>query len=68
MEYRRVPIPHDHARFVNILADLVEGLISSSRDSVVEWRRCVCRPGGRARCTNGMRLDSATISSSSGER
>jgi ferrochelatase len=65
MTYRRVPVPHDHARFVDILADLVAGLLASEPDAPVEWRRCVCRAGGRARCTNGLRLDSAAVRASS---
>jgi ferrochelatase len=68
MSYRRVPIPHDHPRFVTILADLVEGLISTAEDGAVEWRRCLCRPGGRTRCTNGLREDSAAIPASAPRR
>jgi ferrochelatase len=61
MSYHRVPIPHDHARFTNILADLVEGVLPEAREPVLEWRRCLCRSGGKARCTNGMRLDTAAV-------
>jgi ferrochelatase len=65
MIYHRVPVPHDHARFVKILADLVEGVLPGSEGSRVEWRRCLCRRGGRASCTNGVRLDSAAVTTPS---
>lgn len=62
MTYHRVPIPHDHVRFVRILTDLVDSAVAESGgDARVEWRRCLCRGGGKARCTNGMRLDTAAV-------
>jgi ferrochelatase len=66
LAYHRVPVPHDHTRFVSILADLVEGVLpEGSEGSAVDWRRCICRRGGSARCTNGVRLDSAVVTTPS---
>jgi ferrochelatase len=61
MRFHRVPIPHDDPRFVQVLADLVESRVGGAPDRDVGWRRCLCRAGGTARCTNGMRLDSLRI-------
>jgi ferrochelatase len=62
MAFHRVPIPHDDPRFVNVLADLVEGRTGDPSDGgPVEWRRCVCRAGGSALCTNGMRLEAWSV-------
>jgi ferrochelatase len=62
MRFHRVPVPHDDPRFVQVLADLVESRVGGSplRD-VGGWRRCICRAGGGARCTNGMRLDAVNV-------
>jgi ferrochelatase len=58
LEFFRVPIPHDSPRFDRILADLVEGRASGDpHGGGVVWRRCFCRGGGLAHCTNGLRLD-----------
>ena len=56
LAFHRVPIPHVHPRFIAVLADLVEErLAERGEDAPVRLRRCVCRPGGAARCTNGLR-------------
>jgi ferrochelatase len=60
--FQRVPIPHDHPRFVRVLADLVDSRIrGETHGDVIEWRRCLCRAAPAARCTNGMRLDAADV-------
>jgi protoporphyrin/coproporphyrin ferrochelatase len=56
LRYHRVGIPHDAERFIRVLADLVAGSLDPSSAPDVDWRRCMCRPGGSALCTNGMRL------------
>ena len=62
IRFHRVPIPHDSTRFTALLADLVEGrLITGGREDEVGWRKCVCRGGGKALCTNGMRLDTHRV-------
>ena len=62
MAFHRVPIPHDDERFLRILTDLVDSaLAEGGSPPAVDWRRCLCRAGGRARCTNGMRLDTAAV-------
>jgi len=61
LDFHRVPVPHDDERFISMLADLVESRLGAEPASgmEVEWRQCVCRgAGGRARCTNGLRLSS----------
>ena len=56
LAFHRVPIPHVHPRFIDVLADLVEErLDEKGPEATVRLRRCVCRPGGSARCTNGLR-------------
>jgi ferrochelatase len=56
MAFHRVPVPHVHPRFVALLADLVEArLAPDGACGSLRLRRCVCRPGGAARCTNGLR-------------
>ena len=62
MRYHRVPVPHDHTRFVGVLADLVESRMGREpAGHPVDWRRCLCRGKSGARCTNGMRLDAADV-------
>jgi ferrochelatase len=56
LAYFRVPIPHLDPRFIAVLADVVEArLAADHRCGELALRRCVCRPGGAARCTNGLR-------------
>jgi len=62
MGFHRVPVPHDHPRFLNVLADLVEARLGEPvAAGGVELRRCICRGGGNARCTNGLRLDTVDV-------
>ena len=61
LAFHRVPIPYAHPRFINVLADLVEERLDErGSEAPVRLRRCVCRPGGAARCTNGLR-DEGTV-------
>ena len=56
LEFHRVPIPHADPRFIEVLADLVEARVADAPTrAALVLRRCVCRPGGAARCTNGLR-------------
>jgi len=62
LEFHRVPVPHDSPRFISILADLVEaGIADDTEGARVSLRRCLCRRGGTARCTNGIRLTSTVV-------
>ena len=61
LAFHRVPIPHDHPTFIGILTDLVEGRLRADAGGPVDWRRCVCRGGGKARCTNGLLLDPVSV-------
>ncbi|MBW3534018.1 MAG: ferrochelatase [Gemmatimonadetes bacterium] len=57
LAFHRVPVPHDSPRFTRILADLVEARLGDgSGTQSLSLRRCLCRAGGHARCTNGLRL------------
>ena len=63
LAFYRVPIPHVHPRFIKVLADLVEERIDERGvGATVRLRRCVCRPGGSARCTNGLRCEGSVTS------
>jgi len=56
LAFHRVPIPHLDPRFVAVLADVVEArLAGDHRCGELSLRRCVCRAGGGAWCTNGLR-------------
>jgi ferrochelatase len=62
LEFHRVPVPFDDPRFIALLADMVEARLGAQpAGASVELRRCVCREGGRARCTNGLRLGDGTV-------
>jgi ferrochelatase len=67
MAFHRVPIPHVHPRFIAVLADLVEARLGRApAGSPVTLRRCVCRAGGAARCTNGLRGEGTVVLSEQG--
>ncbi len=56
LDFFRVPVPHGHPRFIGVLADLVQARIADAGETApIALRRCVCRAGGAARCTNGLR-------------
>lgn len=62
LAFHRVPVPHDDPRFVALLADVVEaGMGHGAGTERLQLRRCLCRKGGGARCTNGLRLDSLVV-------
>lgn len=62
MGFHRVPIPHAHPRFIAVLADLVEARLGREpAGCALHLRRCVCRAGGAARCTNGLRGQSTVV-------
>jgi hypothetical protein len=45
-----------HPRFIGVLADLVQARVGQeAAGCALHLRRCVCRAGGAARCTNGLR-------------
>lgn len=54
LEFHRVPVPHDDARFGAILADLVEAALNGGAGPV-PLGRCRCRPTPRTFCTNAPR-------------
>jgi len=49
LNFYRVPIPHDDARFIKLLADLVEPFLVGHPETA-GFRPCICRPG--ALCLN----------------
>ena len=62
IRFHRVPVPHDSARFVRILADVVEARTGEGPAvGSFTLRRCLCRAGGSARCTNGLRLEQPVL-------
>lgn len=57
LRFHRVPVPHDDARFIRVLADLVDSRLGLHE--VIELRQCVCRPDAATRCTNGTHVEPA---------
>jgi ferrochelatase len=56
LSFHRVPVPHLDPRFITVLADIVQARLDADHCcGGVTLRRCVCRAGGAARCTNGLR-------------
>lgn len=56
LAFHRIPIAHVHPRFIAVLADLVQARLDEGcTHDGVRLRRCICRAGGAARCTNGLR-------------
>lgn len=54
--FHRVPIPYLAPRFIAVLADMVEARLDPDHQcGALRLRRCVCRAGGAALCTNGLR-------------
>ncbi|MEJ2679783.1 MAG: ferrochelatase, partial [Gemmatimonadota bacterium] len=52
LEFCRVPTPHDDARFIAVLADLVEPFLGSGNPANLEYRVCRCRGDAGALCLN----------------
>ena len=69
LEFQRVPVPHDDARFIDLLADLCEpflepaapragtrvggACLESALGTRCELRQCLCRPREGTLCLNG---------------
>jgi len=54
-EFHRVPVPHEHAAFPRIMADLTEQLLADDPGATGLLSRCRCSSVDGAWCTNGMR-------------
>jgi len=50
LRFHRVPVPHDDARFIGVLADLVQSRVGIEKK--VALGACTCRPDAATRCTN----------------
>ena len=48
----RVPVPHDHPAFAEVLADLVEPFIAGVPPALYQLRPCACRSDERTFCRN----------------
>ncbi len=69
LEFHRVPVPHDSPRLVSLLADVVQAALGEKPSGVpLRLRQCVCRPGGRTRCTNGLLLTAGVLAPGPGSR
>jgi protoporphyrin/coproporphyrin ferrochelatase len=53
LAFHRVPVPHDHAQFAEVLADLTESRLRDGTGSV-KLHQCMCRPDAATRCTNAV--------------
>lgn len=54
--FHRVPIPYLAPRFIAVLADMVQARLDPDYQcGTLQLRRCLCRAGGAALCTNGLR-------------
>jgi ferrochelatase len=51
LQFVRVPIPHDDARFIRLLADLVEPILRGESEAA-GFRPCICRKAPEACCLN----------------
>lgn len=56
LEFHRVPVPHDDARLIGVLADLVEAAAAEGPVAGLRLRHCRCKPDGNVRCLNGNRV------------
>lgn len=50
LRFHRVPVPHDDARFIGVLADLVQTRLGIEQK--IGLRQCTCRPDRATYCTN----------------
>jgi protoporphyrin/coproporphyrin ferrochelatase len=51
--FHRVPVPHDHMQFAEVLADLVDSRMQDGGGSI-KLHPCLCRPDSGTRCTNAV--------------
>ena len=62
IDFYRVPIPYLDPRFVAVLADMVEARLDPNQArGALQLRRCLCRAGGAAFCTNGLRKEGPVL-------
>lgn len=53
LEFHRIPVPHDSERFIGVLADLVEPLLSEvPAFNELQLKRCLCRTTPYTFCLN----------------
>jgi ferrochelatase len=52
LAFHRVPVPHDHPRLSELLADLVEPSLAGFEPRSYNFRQCHCRDGPGTRCLN----------------
>jgi len=52
LAFCRVPTPHDDARFIAVLADLVEPFLGTRNPAELDYRACRCRGRPGALCLN----------------
>jgi ferrochelatase len=52
LDFHRVPVPHDHPRLPELLADLVEPLLAGFDPAAYNLRACQCRDGPTTVCLN----------------
>jgi len=53
LAFHRVPVPHDHQQFAEVLADLTESRLIEGAGSI-KLHQCLCRPDTATRCTNAV--------------
>ncbi len=60
LAFHRVPVPHDAPRFIVVLADLVEPLVTGADSQVgLRYGPCRCRPQEGTVCLNSLPRDEA---------
>lgn len=55
IDFHRVPVPHDDARFASVLADLVEPFVAGFDPAYYQFRQCRCRDAPGTMCLNAPR-------------
>jgi protoporphyrin/coproporphyrin ferrochelatase len=53
LAFHRVPVPHDHDQFAEVLADIVDSRLLDGAGSI-KLHPCLCRPDAATRCTNAV--------------
>jgi protoporphyrin/coproporphyrin ferrochelatase len=60
LSFHRVPVPHDDPRFAEVLADLVEPLITGEDSRIgLRYGQCRCRPVAGTVCLNALPREQA---------